>query len=78
MKGWVRFKEALFKEAVLSETIVTAPVFLGSIPNMYYYSLKITSIVIIMLYVITMDVIEIYPRPISCHRDVGVHRSRLT
>ena len=43
-----------------------------------YYSLKITGIVIIVLYIIIIDVIVIYPKPISCRRDGGPHYSLLT
>ena len=36
-----------------------------------YYSLKITYIFIMILYIIALDVIFIYPKPILCRKDEG-------
>ena len=56
---------------------MTPLVFRGSLPNTYY-SLNITSTVIVVLYIITMKVIVIYLGPILCRRDGGAYYNRLT
>ena len=49
---------------------MTPLIFPGSLPSTYY-SLNITGTIIMVLYIITMDVIVIYLRPISSRRDGG-------
>ena len=56
---------------------MTPPVFPGSLPSMYY-SLNITGTIIVVFYIIVVDVIIIYPKPISCHRNGRAHRNLLT
>ena len=56
---------------------MTLLVFPGSLPNTYY-SMKITSAIVVVLYNIDMDVIVIYLELILYHEDGREHYNQLT